>query len=113
MRVHDPRNWSITPVPDKGILLPNESHELLWEITMSGMTVSVDGTVCFHANGDYEGIKGFPGIGPVQPAATVERFILETPRPLEDPPAPMRDQGPIAGDLLPSMFPEKNFRVAT
>src|SRR5260370_30305333 len=79
---------------------------------MSGMAVSVDGTVCFHANGDYEGIKGFPGIGPVQPAATVERFILETPRPLEDPPAPMRDHGPIAGDLLPSMVPEKNVRVA-
>lgn len=113
MRVHDPRNWGTTPVPDQGILLPNESHELLWEITMSGMSVSVDGKVRFQAKGDYEGIKGFPGIGPVQASATVESFILETPHPLEDASAPTRDHGPISGDLLLSMVPEKNVRVAS
>jgi hypothetical protein len=112
MRVHDPRNWGVTPVPGEGLLLPNEAHELLWNITKIGMTVSVDGTVRFQGKGDYEGIKGFPGIGPVLPAAIVESFTLETPRPLQDPPAPMRDHGPIAGDLLPSMVPEKNVRVA-
>jgi DnaJ-like protein len=112
MRVHDPRNWTLTPVPDQGILLPNESHELLWEITKNGMSVSADGHVRFQTQGDYEGIKGSPGIGPTQSSVIVKSFTLETPRPLEDPPAPTRDHGPVAGDMLSSMIPEKNVRVA-
>jgi hypothetical protein len=112
MRVHDPRNSSLTPVPDKGILLPNVSHELVWEITTNEMTVTADGQVRFQAKGDYQAIKGRVGIGQHPGPANFESLILETPRPLEDPPMPIRDHGPIPGDILSTMVPEANVRAA-
>jgi hypothetical protein len=112
MRVYDPRNYNVTPVPDQGLLLPNQSQELVWEVSTNKMSVSVNGQVRFQANGDYEGIKGYPGINPYQGPVSVESFILETPRPLEDAPAVPRNHGPIAGDLLSSMVPDENVRVS-
>jgi hypothetical protein len=112
MRVHDPRNSNITPVPDQGILLPNQSQELLWEITTNTMSVSVNGRLRFQAKGDYAGIKGYPGISPYEGPVSVVSFTLETPLPLDDTPAAPRDHGSIAGDILSSMIPEKNLRVS-
>jgi hypothetical protein len=111
LRVHDPLTWSITPVPGQGVLLPKESHQLLWEINSSSMSISVDGRVRFQGKGNYEGIKGRPSLSPCPASGTVENFILETPGPLPNPPASTRDHGPMAGDILATMAPEQGLRL--
>jgi hypothetical protein len=111
LRVHDPRTANITPTPDRGLLLPDRLHELVWEITTNNMSVSVDGQIRYQGKGDYGGVKAYPGIGPTNGTTSLESFVLETPLPLEDTAPPERDHGPIPGDLLSSMVPEKNVRL--
>ena len=111
LRVGNPRNSDATPVPGLGLLATNEWHDLLWQITSSGMFLSVDGETRFHDTADYSGIKGFAGISLTPGASTLDQFSLQTPQPPLPVPVPVRDHPPLSGDLLPAMVPEQNVRL--
>ena len=108
LRVHDPRNWNVTPVPANGMVLPNAVHELAWQILPDGMTVSVDGQVRFHNNANYSTVKGYPGLNPSTSLGILQSFILETPTPLETSTPASREHGQIPNDILSTMVPEKS-----
>jgi len=112
LRVHDPRNSSITPTAEEGLLLPGQPQELYWEITTNEMTVIVNGQTRFRAKGNYTVIKGFAGIKPHDGPVSVKAFVLETPRSLDTTSPVPRNHVVVADDMLSSMVPEKNVRVS-
>jgi hypothetical protein len=100
-----------TPVPDRGKLMPDEWHEVVWEITRTSMRILVDGETRFENEGNYAGLKGYPGIGPHIHSLTVGSFVIETPQPLAPASIPVRDHAPPPGDILAALVPEKNVKV--
>jgi hypothetical protein len=113
LRVHDPRNWNVTPVSDQGMLLPNGPHELVWTILTDSMSVSVDGQVRFQTKANYEKVKGHPGFNPASAREILQSFVLETPAALRLTEPAARDHAPVANDILSSLVPDKSAQVAT
>jgi DnaJ domain len=111
LRVLDPRDSGFTPVPGKGLLLPNDTHDLVWDIARDKMTVTLDGQTRYEGAGDFNNIKAFIGIRPDEKSVSLESFVLETPASLTDVPAPPPDHEPMPGDILSRLVPENNVRV--
>lgn len=112
LRIHDPRTWNVTAVDHQGLLLPNSTHELVWTFMTNHMSVSVDGQIRFQTDGNYDKLKGYPSFDPPSGRDMLQSFILETPAELENTPIPARGHGPIAGDILASMVPEKSRQMS-
>jgi len=113
LRIHDPRGWTAAGVPDQGLLLPKQTHKIVWEIATNRMSVSVDGQIRYETNGNYEGIKGFPGVKPCNGSVKIESFVLETPHPMEEIAGKSTERIPVAGDLLSTMVPDQGFQVTS
>ena len=77
LRVHDPLNNQITAVPGMGRIQANEWHYLVWEVSATGMKISVDGQLRFQNRKNYSKAEGFPGIGPHLGKLTVDSFVVE------------------------------------
>jgi hypothetical protein len=97
-------------VPRKGLVTSNVWHEIAWEVTETMMTAAVDGEVRDNEEGNYTGIKGYPGIGPGQNLLEVKSFVVEAQR--TPTPASVRDQRVYEGNLLSAMAPEDNLIVS-
>jgi hypothetical protein len=79
LRVHDPATAEQHSLPDKGFLLTNEWHEILWEIRLDNMRVVVDGRVLYDNKGNYSGIESAPSVGPCFGSAISVREFSVTP----------------------------------
>jgi hypothetical protein len=77
LRVHDPKTGQITSAAEKGRILPNDWHAIVWEVLETGMKISVDGVVRFQNRQNYHAVEGFPGIGPYLSKVTVDSFVVE------------------------------------
>jgi hypothetical protein len=77
LRVHDPANGRANAVVGKGRILPNEWHDIVWEIARPGMRVLVDGQIRFQCNGDYSKLNASAGIGGFLSKITVASFVVE------------------------------------
>jgi hypothetical protein len=64
LRIHGPRGRDAVSVPEQGLLLPKETHRIVWEIATNRMSLSVDGQARYETNGNFTGIKGFPCVKP-------------------------------------------------
>jgi len=61
--VHDPATAEQHGIQNKGFITTTEWHEIVWEIRLDGMRVTVDGEVRFDAGGDYSNIESAPSVG--------------------------------------------------
>src|SRR4029077_17441152 len=113
LRIYEPRGRDAVSVSDQGLLLPKEPHKIFWDIGTNKMSASVDGQVRYETNGNFEGIKGFPCVKPYNGSVNVEKFVLETPRPLEEFVGKSPERVPVAGDPLSTMLPDKDFQVTS
>jgi hypothetical protein len=77
LRVHDPANGRVSAVGNKGRILPNEWHDVVWEIARTGMRVTVDGQLRFQCAGDYSKLDATAGIGEYLSKVTVASFVVE------------------------------------
>lgn len=77
LRVHDPANGRANAVAGKGRILPNEWHDIVWEIARPGMRVLVDGQLRFQCSGDYSKLNAPAGIGGYLSKITVASFVVE------------------------------------
>ncbi|HEY6229414.1 MAG TPA: DnaJ domain-containing protein [Verrucomicrobiae bacterium] len=77
LRVHEPANGRATPVPGRGRILPNEWHDIVWEIGRGGMRLMLDGKIWFQCNGDYSKVDATAGIGEYLSKVTVASFVVE------------------------------------
>jgi len=64
LRVHDPATAEQHALKGKGFLVPNQWHDITWEIRLDRMRVVVDGEVRYEGSGDYSGIESAPSVGP-------------------------------------------------
>src|SRR5262249_49741136 len=64
LRVHDPATSEQHGLKNKGFIVTNEWHEILWEIRLNSMRVIVDGEVRFESEGNYSGLESAPSVGP-------------------------------------------------
>src|SRR4051812_11276043 len=111
LRVHDPLTGRGTAVGGRGMVTTKEWHDIVWEIDTNAMKVRVDGEVRFEGKGYYSGLNGFPGIGPVDSPVTVKSFAVESSHPSE-PTNVLTSRLHPAGDILDSMVPMENGKVA-
>jgi hypothetical protein len=77
LRVHEPANGRVIPVPGRGRILPNEWHDFVWEIGRGGMRLMLDGKIWFQCNGDYSKVNATAGIGEYLSKVTVASFVVE------------------------------------
>jgi hypothetical protein len=77
LRVHDPANGRISAIAGKGGILPNQWHDVVWEIARTGVRLFVDGQVRFQASNDYSKLDGAAGIGAYLSKVTVASFVVE------------------------------------
>ena len=77
MRVHDPATGRVNAVGNKGRILPNEWHNVVWEIARTGMRVMVDGQMRFQCSGDYSKLDATAGVGEYLSKVTVASFVVE------------------------------------
>jgi hypothetical protein len=77
LRVHDPLTGDLTAEAGRGLIYPNEWHEVTWEIWEKGMKVFVDGQLRFQNFKDYHSLTGTVGIGPTGSIVTVKSFAVE------------------------------------
>lgn len=77
LRVHDPISAVASAVGDRGRIVPNEWHEIAWEILSGGMRISVDGQVRFQNRKDYSKFESSAAIGPYLSKLTIASFTVE------------------------------------
>jgi hypothetical protein len=77
MRVHDPATGRVTALAGKGGILPNEWHDIVWEIGRANMRILVDGQPRFQTRGDYTKLDTTAGIGTFLSKLTVASFVVE------------------------------------
>jgi hypothetical protein len=79
LKVFDPATAEQHSIKDKGFIVTNEWHEIVWEIRLDRMRVVVDGEVRFEGSGDYSGIESAPSVGPCFGSAVSIREFTITP----------------------------------
>ncbi len=79
LRVHDPATAEQTGLKDKGFISTTEWHEIVWDIQLDRMRVSVDGEVRFETPGDYSGFESAPSVGPCFGSTVLIRECSITP----------------------------------
>jgi hypothetical protein len=77
LRIHDPTSGAGGGIPRIGMLLPNEWHDIVWEIQTSGMRLFLDGQLRYQNRANYSKAQGPAGIGPYLSHATVASFVVE------------------------------------
>ena len=77
LRVHDPANGRVNAIAGKGRILPNEWHDVVWEIARTGMRVIVDGQIRFQCSNDYSKLDATAGIGTFLSQLKVASFVVE------------------------------------
>jgi hypothetical protein len=106
--MESPRTSIFESFQHQGILLPNEPHEIIWDVESNRMRVRVDGKIRCQTNGDFAGIKGFASLGPFSGAVKLDRFDIETPEEPKSVPTIARGSARMPDDLLNSMVAERN-----
>lgn len=79
LRVHDPATAEQHSIKGKGYIAPGEWCEIVWEIGLDRMRLSVNGEVRFEAAGDYSEIESAPSVGPCFGSAIGVREFTVTP----------------------------------
>jgi hypothetical protein len=79
LRVHDPATAEQHAIKGQGFIVPNEWHEIAWEIRLDTMRVVVDGEVRYEGPGNYSGIESAPSVGPCFGSAISVREFSVTP----------------------------------
>jgi len=79
LRVHDPASSEQHEVKGKGFISTNEWHEILWEIALDRLRVTVDGETRFEKQGDYSGFESAPSVGPCFGSVVSVREFTVTP----------------------------------
>ena len=77
LRVHDPITANGIGVPGKGRILPNQWHDIVWDIQTGGMRVFLDGQLRYQNRADYTRLEGAAGIGTYLSHVTVASFVVE------------------------------------
>ena len=76
LRVHDILTGQPIGVPGRGLIRPNQWHDIVWTISDTGMTLSVDGFVRFQNRANYRSLNAWVGIGPAWSKVTVDYFSV-------------------------------------
>ena len=63
-RVHDPATSEQHGLDGKGFITTTDWHEIVWEIRLDRMRVTVDDEVRFETEGNYSGFESAPSVGP-------------------------------------------------
>jgi len=80
LRVHDPATATQHGLEDKGFIATNNWHEIVWEISLDSMRVTVDGDIRFETRGDYSDIESAPSVGPCfGSTVSVREFSITSP----------------------------------
>jgi hypothetical protein len=107
LRVHDPKTGRESGYEGRGLVTPNDWHEITFEITDVSLRVIVDGKERHQRKADYKGLNapigigGFPGT-----KLTVKEISIEK---LRENIEMAREERPPGVSLLPTN-PIKNFR---
>ena len=79
LRVHDPGTAEQHGIDGQGFIATTDWHEIVWEIHLDRMRVTVDGEVRFEGRGDYSGIESAPSVGPCFGSTISLREVSITP----------------------------------
>lgn len=79
LRVHDPATGEQHAIKDMGFIKPGDWHEIVWEISLDRLRVTVNGETRFEKQGDYSGIESAPSVGPCFGSAIAVREFTITP----------------------------------
>jgi len=79
LRVHDPATGEQHAIKDMGFIKPAEWHEIVWDIWLDRLRVTVNGQTRFEKQGDYSGIESAPSVGPCFGSAIAVREFTITP----------------------------------
>ena len=79
LRVHDPATAKQHSLEGQGFLTTGDWHDIVWEIRLDRMRVTVDGEIRFEGPGDYSGIESAPSVGPCfGSTVSVREFSIAT-----------------------------------
>jgi hypothetical protein len=77
LRVHDPISAVASAIAEHGRIVPNEWHNIEWQIVSGGMRITVDGQVRFQNRKDYSKLEAAAAIGPYLSKLTIASFTVE------------------------------------
>ena len=77
LRVHDPLTGQQFGLQGRGIISPNDWHDIVWEVQRTGMRLLVDGVVRFANRKDYHTLNATVGIGQFRSKVTVDYFQVQ------------------------------------